>query len=238
MAPLLAVKNLSCVRPEGDPIFVNVDFNVNEGDIVVLRARSGTGKTTLLKCIAHLNLYRGTVEFRGKPRLLDPPELTVSLRTGHTSSIYPTTFPVTGYTTRSSRDAVHVPCPTRPRTVSGDHAHLHNSMVLAEQWGIARELWDRPWSLLSVGEAQRLSLAIAHGLNRAEVLMLDEPTSGLDAATSAAVENTLINEIKDPDSTLKAIIWITHSEEQAERVGTRFLRLTPTGVQERHQVEP
>lgn len=46
-------------------------------------------------------------------------------------------------------------------------------MVLAEQWGIPEELWDRPWGLLSVGEAQRLSLAVAHGLNRAEVLMLD-----------------------------------------------------------------
>jgi len=91
MSPLLAVKNLSCVWPEGDPMFENINFNVNEGDIVVLQARSGTGyvapvrvslvlissslsqsrflvcrKTTLLKCIAHLYLYRGTVEFRGK----------------------------------------------------------------------------------------------------------------------------------------------------------------------------
>lgn len=46
-------------------------------------------------------------------------------------------------------------------------------MNLAGQWGIAKELWDRPWSLLSVGESQRLSLAIAYGFNRAEVLMLD-----------------------------------------------------------------
>jgi ABC-type transport system involved in cytochrome bd biosynthesis fused ATPase/permease subunit len=43
MAPLIAVKNLACLRPEGDPIFVNVNFDVNEGDIVILRARSGTG---------------------------------------------------------------------------------------------------------------------------------------------------------------------------------------------------
>jgi ABC-type iron transport system FetAB ATPase subunit len=90
MAPLLAVKNLSCVWPEGDPMFENVNFNVNEGDIIMLQARSGSGhvasvpvfllvpiilitlhilvpsKTTLLKCIAHLYLYHGTVEFRGK----------------------------------------------------------------------------------------------------------------------------------------------------------------------------
>lgn len=43
MSPLLAVKNLSCVWPEGDPMFENINFNVNEGDIIVLQARSGTG---------------------------------------------------------------------------------------------------------------------------------------------------------------------------------------------------
>jgi len=110
-------------------------------------------------------------------------------------------------------------------------------MALAEQWGVTKELWDRPWNLLSVGEAQRLSLAIAYGFNRAEVLMLDEPTSALDPALSTLVENTLISEIHNPDTSLKAIIWITHSEEQAERVGTRFLRLTPNGVEERSRME-
>lgn len=55
----------------------------------------------------------------------------------------------------------------------GNSLHFQRSVGLAEQWGIAKELWDRPWSQLSVGEAQRLSLAVAHGLNRAEVLMLD-----------------------------------------------------------------
>ncbi len=131
-------------------------------------------------------------------------------------------------------------------------------MSLAEKWGITEELWDRPWSLLSVGEAQRLSLAIANGLDRAEVLMLDgacfaiatrfrviyppritkEPTSGLDGHLSKAVEDTLIDEVKDQNKALKAIIWVTHSEEQAERVGTRFMQLTSKGIKELFRREP
>jgi ABC-type uncharacterized transport system YnjBCD ATPase subunit len=43
MAPLIAVKDLDYLKSEGDAIFVNVNFEVNEGDIVILRARSGTG---------------------------------------------------------------------------------------------------------------------------------------------------------------------------------------------------
>lgn len=60
-----------------------------------------------------------------------------------------------------------------PERSSEGQGHFDSAMTLAEQWGIAKELWDRPWSLLSVGESQRLSLAIAYGFNRAEVLMLD-----------------------------------------------------------------
>lgn len=60
-----------------------------------------------------------------------------------------------------------------PERFAGDSLHLHRAMDLAEQWGVARELWDRPWGSLSGGEAQRLSLAIPYGLNCAEVLLLD-----------------------------------------------------------------
>ena len=62
---------------------------------------------------------------------------------------------------------------TPERSSSEGHSQFNSAVALAEQWGIAKELWDRPWSLVSVGEAQRLSLAIAYGFNRAEVLMLD-----------------------------------------------------------------
>lgn len=46
-------------------------------------------------------------------------------------------------------------------------------MEVASAWGIDEELWDRDWSNLSGGEAQRIALAIAVGLNAAEILLLD-----------------------------------------------------------------
>ncbi|KAI9466218.1 P-loop containing nucleoside triphosphate hydrolase protein [Lactarius psammicola] len=234
MAPLVTVRNLSCVRPEGDPIFVNVNFNVNEGDIIIVQARSGAGKTTLLKCLAHLSLYRGTIEFKGKP----PKNYGVPSYRTHVQYIpqRPSLLPGT------PRDLIETLCTFHarlaPERFSGDSLHLHRAVDLAERWGIARELWDRPWSSLSGGEAQRLSLAIPYGLNCAEVLLLDEPTSALDPASSAVVERALVEEVKDADSALKAIVWITHSDEQAARVGTRFLHLTPVGVQEESTDEP
>ena len=64
-----------------------------------------------------------------------------------------------------------------------------------------------------------------------------EPTSALDSESSAAIERDLVAEVKSPDSKLKAIMWITHSPEQGQRVGTRFVRVESGGVRE-EQLEP
>lgn len=49
----------------------------------------------------------------------------------------------------------------------------HHVMDVASSWGIDEDLWDRAWNTLSGGESQRIALAIAFGLDTAEVLLLD-----------------------------------------------------------------
>lgn len=44
---------------------------------------------------------------------------------------------------------------------------------VAEKWGVHTFLWEREWSNLSGGEAQRIVLATALSLGTAEVLLLD-----------------------------------------------------------------
>ena len=44
---------------------------------------------------------------------------------------------------------------------------------LAAEWGIDKTYWMREWSTLSGGEGQRMALAIAIGIGRAEVILLD-----------------------------------------------------------------
>lgn len=120
---------------------------------------------------------------------------------------------------------------------------------VSKAWGIDEELWDRNWSNLSGGESQRIALATAIGLNTAEILLLDgknvfplcpsvltlsflEPTSALDHLSTNLVEEFILHELRSSESELKAIVWITHSEEQARRVGTRFIRISPSGCEE------
>jgi ABC-type iron transport system FetAB ATPase subunit len=56
---------------------------------------------------------------------------------------------------------------------STSESDLALAMDISKGWGIDEELWDRSWTSLSGGEAQRIALAAAMGLNTAEVLLLD-----------------------------------------------------------------
>ncbi|QRV85752.1 ABC transporter [Ceratobasidium sp. AG-Ba] len=240
--PLLSIKNLSVYKSKNDPIFSDISFEVNEGDVLVLQGRSGGGKTTLMKALAHMNVYQGEVLLRGQPpsKYGIPTYRTRVLYVPQRPSLLPANprhflHTINGFASRKQhKDAAKTT--TEYGAVSPQHfvdesgvqlgADPHDPFALAKQWGLEEAVWDRDWSNLSGGEAQRVLLAIAAGLKGTEVLLLDEPTSALDSETSSEVEKTLTN-LPKSGSTIKAIVWITHSHEQGERVGTRWLNLNP-----------
>jgi len=229
---LLEIKDLECPRPKGDPIFSHINFSVREGDIIIVQGKSGSGKSTILKCLSHLNIYRGEILYRGKtPKSYGIPYYrTRVLYVPQRASLLPGTprefmSAVTSFGSYTKTDGNK---PTKSKAPS----IAHETIELAESWGIDEELWDRTWSNLSGGEMQRVALAIAVGMRSAEILLLDEPTSALDPDTASSVEDFLKSEIKSSSSNLKALVWVTHSEEQGRRVGTRFVHLTSGGIQE------
>lgn len=62
------------------------------------------------------------------------------------------------------------------RKLSKDSTFLTDAehpFEVAKSWGISEELWDRAWANLSGGESQRIAMAVAVGMNAAEVLLLD-----------------------------------------------------------------
>jgi len=192
---------------------------VNKGDVLIIRGPSGSGKSTLLKCVSHLNVYKGEIALLGKTakQYGVPTFRTKVCYVPQRPSMLPGTpleflKTVHGYKSRLAYE-------------TSEADAIETAVNLSEHWGIVRHLWDKDWNGLSGGEAQRLSLAIAVSLPGTVVLLLDEPTSALDEPTSEHVEKSLVDLCHSPDSSVKALIWITHSDEQAERVGTRTLTL-------------
>jgi ABC-2 type transport system ATP-binding protein len=88
---------------------------------------------------------------------------------------------------------------------------------LLERVGLA----DRrrsPWRLLSGGEKQRLSLALAL-VGRPEVAFLDEPTAGIDPAGRRLIRQT-IADLRDRGV---GVLLTTHDLDEAQRLADRVL---------------
>ncbi|KAG9019643.1 hypothetical protein FRB90_011989 [Tulasnella sp. 427] len=220
---LLKLENLKCAYTKDQPIFSDVDLTVKEGDVIAVVGRSGGGKTTLLKCISHMAVYQGKVLLWGKkPTEYGIPNYrTKVLYVPQRPSLLPST----------PRAFISQICSygSRKKSEEGfDNARA--AIDLGESWSLSSDIWERPWSSLSGGEAQRAFLAIACTLKGTEVLLLDEPTSALDASTAHTVETHLASLPESSESSIKAILWITHSEEQTKKAN-RLIKVAG-GVEE------
>ncbi len=125
------------------------------GDVIVLRGRNGSGKTSLLRALA------------GLPAIITPKEASL---TGENP---------TGMPAYRLRDAVHF-ATQEPRdglaglTVQGEFG-LRDLVPPSE----IHHLGERDVATLSSGESRRVALALA-GARQVPLLLLDEPMEGLD----------------------------------------------------------
>ncbi|RSH80927.1 uncharacterized protein EHS24_008356 [Apiotrichum porosum] len=236
MGPLLEVHDLTLRRDDGTGSAILNDFNlqVEDGEVVILKGPSGCGKTTLLKCIAELNVYQqGEILLEGKKSTSYgiPNYRTLVQYVPQRPSLLPGT-PLQFLERLQSFASRKV----RAAELDGKVNKGPTPFELADEWDIDRVLWTRDWGTLSGGESQRIAMAVAVGMGGAEVLLLDEPTSALDEVSTKKVERTLLSmlppaprgasagsDIPRRGNGPKALIWITHSPEQSERVGTRVV---------------
>ncbi|MBO9649320.1 MAG: ATP-binding cassette domain-containing protein [Variovorax sp.] len=182
------------------------DLHVDAGECVVLMGKSGAGKTVLLRLIADLDPPRtGTVELDGARReRLSGPDWR--------------------------RRVIYQPAePAWWSPVVRQHfggADLDRVGAMVTALGLPPAILDAELMHLSTGERQRL--ALVRSLSRGpSVLLLDEPTAALDQASTLAYEAVL----REETAKGTAIVWVTHSDEQAGRVGHRRLVVADRSLQ-------
>lgn len=202
--PLSPPPPLLQVRAVHRPPLAPLSLELAAGECLVVRGPSGAGKTLLLRAVADLDPHEGELILAGQAcESMPAPQWRTQV----------------GY------------LPAEPAWWAerlADHfGDWPAQAPLVRQLLLPENLGEAPVSRLSTGERQRLALLRALEM-RPRVLLLDEPTSALDAQATQAVED-LLRARQDQGL---AMIWVTHDEAQAQRVGQRQLTLSPVAGKE------
>jgi putative ABC transport system ATP-binding protein len=191
------------VRVDGDdgPIIEGFSALVPRVGLTAMVGPSGAGKTTLLRLLNRLDdPDEGEVLVDGR-NVRDYDVLELRRRTQHVGQV-PVTF---------------------PGTVGENLAMAEPSTdpsALLRRVGLSPALVDRQADVLSVGEAQRLSLARALACGP-DSLLLDEPTSALDTASKGGIEQ-LIRSLADDGLT---VVLVTHDPRQAAELADAVIEV-------------
>ena len=169
-AKMLLVRGLNVSYGDVQVLF-DVDFEVDEGEIVALLGTNGAGKSTLLKAIAGLvPANKGTVVFDGRDITYAPaheiaPRGVVLLPGGQ--GTFPSLTVAENLRTAGwiERRVAGAPSPSAPSEV-------------LELFPALRPRLDDPAADLSGGQQQMLALAMAF-LSRPKLLLIDELSLGL-----------------------------------------------------------
>jgi ABC-type polar amino acid transport system ATPase subunit len=160
-----------------------VDLSITAGEVVVLIGASGSGKTSLLRCINLLTIPdRGRIVIGGEPIFgvdsagkdqlrLNPAEVNrIRAKTGMVFQQF-NLFPHMTALQNVMEGPVIVK--RQPRAAAESRAR-----ELLAQMGLAEHM-DKPPAQLSGGQQQRVAIARALAMSPT-VMLFDEPTSALD----------------------------------------------------------
>lgn len=186
-------------------------LEVLAGSSVAIMGPSGTGKTTLLACLAGLRRPdSGRIRVAGHDVSSMPRRDLPRWRLGHVGVVYQF-----GELLPELTAAENVRLPALLAGANAETADRAAKNALGAVGG--NGLADRRAAVLSGGERQRIATARAL-VNIPEVIFADEPTGALDRRSAAEVAAVLFDL---PRARGCALVVVTHDEEiarQADRV--------------------
>ncbi len=189
---------------------------VNEGEILVLMGLSGSGKSSLLRCVNGLNtVTRGKVIVHDGNREVDvarcEPETLRRLRRNRISMVFQQ-FGLMPWLT--VRDNIGFGLDVRGM----DRAE--RDRIVEEKIKLVRldKFADKFSHELSGGMQQRVGLARAFA-TEADILLMDEPFSALDPLIREHLQDELI-ELQQ--KLKKTIVFVSHDLDEALKIGSRI----------------
>lgn len=234
---MISVDNL-VVEFNGQTLFSNVSFTINENDKIALMGKNGAGKSTMMKIIAGVqNPTKGNVRapkdavIAYLPQHLLTEDNTTVLE--EASKAFSHVFAM-----RDEMDALNKQLETRTDYESDEYMKIIERVSdLGEKFyaleevnytaevekalkglGFKQDDFSRPTSEFSGGWRMRIELAKIL-LQKPDLILLDEPTNHIDIESVIWLEDFLVNKAK-------AVIVISHDRAFVDNITNRTIEVT------------
>lgn len=210
---MLSIRDLRLSFKENE-ILKGINIDVNKGDVVTLIGPSGTGKTTLLRCINYLekpttgNITLGDLSLNYK-KITKKEILTLRRKTAMVFQQY-----------NLFKNKTVIENVMEPQLIvqkKSKKEAYENSVEQLDKVGLIDKLDSYP-SQLSGGQQQRVSIARALAL-KPEVVLFDEPTSALDPELVGEV----LKVIEAVAKSGMTIVLVTHEMSFAQKISTKIV---------------
>ncbi|MBY0379367.1 MAG: ATP-binding cassette domain-containing protein, partial [Burkholderiales bacterium] len=187
---ILELKRVALSLPNGQLLANNISFTLNSGDRILIKGRSGCGKTTLLRTIAKL-WHFADGEISQKPHITSlfiaqKPYIPID------NLAFAVSYPKTqDFPSDAEIKQVLIDCKLD---------NLADKLVEINDWS----------SILSLGEQQRIAFCRIL-INKPDVVYLDESTSALDEETEDKLYKLIIDKLPNT-----VIVSVAHRSSVAK----------------------
>ncbi len=216
---MIRIENLRKEYPGAVPLS-DVSVTINDGDVISIIGPSGTGKSTLIRCINLLEKPTSGKVF------LDDMEITApgcNLTEVHRKmGMVFQSFNLFGHMSVVE----NIMAPTMDLLGMSAQEAYDNAMKLLGTVGLSDKALSWP-DELSGGQKQRVAIARTLAMNP-DVILLDEPTSALDPTMVGEVQSV----IRDLASSGKTMMIVTHEMSFARAISNRIFYLDEGGIYE------
>ncbi|MFI5792415.1 ABC transporter ATP-binding protein [Streptomyces sp. NPDC051677] len=194
------------------PAVRNAEISLRRGEVVAITGQSGSGKSSLLYCLAGvLSVASGEVRFEGRALgELDDEELS-KLRRERFGFVFQYGELLPELTVEEN-----TALPLRLAGQRKTEALTAAGEVLG-RLGLA-DLRQRRPSQVSGGQSQRVAVARAL-VHRPAVVFADEPTGSLDSANATAVLEEFLSLARSQGT---AVVLVTHDAQVASRADSQY----------------
>jgi len=216
---MIKIEHLRKEYPNVTPL-KDVCVEINKGDVISVIGPSGTGKSTLLRCLNQLEEpTSGTVTVDGE--IITDPKCDISLVRRKMGMVFQS------FNLFANLNIIEnvMSAPVNLLKVPKEQARKE-AMDLLRRVGLAEKAENYP-DELSGGQKQRVAIARAIAM-KPEIILLDEPTSALDPTMVGEVLSVIRSLAKDG----MTMMIVTHEMKFARDVSNRVFYMDEGGIYE------